>query len=46
MILSVIVLNLQYFFLVLATSIPVEGPDTKLPTEISEDTLEESLEKV
>lgn len=30
----------------LSTSIPVEGPDTKLPTEISEETLEESLEKV
>ena len=46
MILSLIVLNLQYFFLVLATSIPVEGPDTKLLTESSEETLEESLEKI
>ncbi|KAK2556712.1 hypothetical protein P5673_021265 [Acropora cervicornis] len=28
------------------TSIPVEGPDTKLLTESSEETLEESLEKI
>ncbi|XP_074610988.1 uncharacterized protein LOC141865554 isoform X1 [Acropora palmata] len=30
----------------LSTSIPVEGPDTKLLTESSEETLEESLEKI
>lgn len=30
----------------LSTSIPVEGPDAKLPTESSEETLEESLEKI
>ncbi|XP_044164178.1 uncharacterized protein LOC114963105 isoform X2 [Acropora millepora] len=30
----------------LSTSIPVEGPDTKLPIESSEETLEESLEKI